>query len=275
MIEKIVSGGQTGADQAALDTALKLDIPHGGWIPKGRMTEKGRLPDKYRLHEMPGRDYAARTKQNVIDSDGTLILSHGELAGGSAYTKQAALTLKRACLHVDLDHITEMAAVEEIEKWIAGSAIRVLNVAGPRASKDPRIYGAACDVLEAVLYLDLAGFSTLRHLRPENQAGSAEANPDLPKTLSAAVKRLASGLTHRQKSLIANFSIHRLTSFGITLEPFLRQEFRLGAGNEDLLESCRIIARTEPISIKTACLIITKALKEHLRKRGDMLRIVK
>ena len=74
MIKKIISGGQTGADRAALDVAIKLGIRHGGWIPKGRKTEDGPLSDKYQLQEMPTASYPARTEQNVIDSDGTLII---------------------------------------------------------------------------------------------------------------------------------------------------------------------------------------------------------
>ena len=77
MIEKIMSGGQTGADRAALDFALKFFKPHGGWVPKGRLTEDGPLPEKYQLREMPTTSYPARTEQNVIDSDGTLIFFHG------------------------------------------------------------------------------------------------------------------------------------------------------------------------------------------------------
>ena len=83
MIEKIISGGQTGADQAALDAAIKYNFPHGGWIPKGRKTEDGRLPDEYKLKEMSTDSYKERTEQNVIDSDGTVIISHGDLTGGS------------------------------------------------------------------------------------------------------------------------------------------------------------------------------------------------
>ena len=86
MIKKIISGGQTGADRAALDTAIKIGIPQGGWIPKGRITEEGPLPDKYQLQEMSSDSYPERTEQNVIDSDGTLIISRGPLTGGSLYT---------------------------------------------------------------------------------------------------------------------------------------------------------------------------------------------
>ncbi len=83
-IKKIISGGQTGADQAALDFAIKHDIPHGGWIPKGRKTEDGIFPDKYHLQEMPTASYPKRTEKNILDSDGTLIFSKGTLTGGLA-----------------------------------------------------------------------------------------------------------------------------------------------------------------------------------------------
>ena len=87
---KIISGGQTGADRAALDFAIKHNIPHGGWMPKGRKAEDGPLPDRYQLEEMPTASHRARTEQNVIDSDGTVIISHGILTGGSAYTAKMA-----------------------------------------------------------------------------------------------------------------------------------------------------------------------------------------
>ena len=90
MLEKIVSGGQTGADRAALDFAIKQKIPHGGWVPKGGLAEDGPLPKKYKLTEMPTDSYQERTEQNVIDSDGTVIISHGKLTGGSAYTQKMA-----------------------------------------------------------------------------------------------------------------------------------------------------------------------------------------
>lgn len=101
MIRKIISGGQTGADRAALDVAIKMNIPHGGWIPKGRLTEEGPLPDRYQLKEMTTGSYPKRTEWNVTDSDGTLILTHGELTGGSKLTREYAHKHHKPCLHVD------------------------------------------------------------------------------------------------------------------------------------------------------------------------------
>jgi len=104
MLQKIISGGQTGADRAALDVAIEFNIPHGGWIPKGRKTEDGVLPDKYQLQEMPTASYPKRTEKNILDSDGTLILSHGKLTGGSALTVKVATKHDRPWLHVDLNN---------------------------------------------------------------------------------------------------------------------------------------------------------------------------
>jgi hypothetical protein len=77
MVKKIISGGQTGADRAALEFAIKHNIPHGGWIPKGRKAENGRIPDIFQLQEMPTDSYRARTEQNVIDSDDKGRISRG------------------------------------------------------------------------------------------------------------------------------------------------------------------------------------------------------
>ena len=148
MIIKIVSGGQTGADRAALDFAIKNNIPHGGWIPKGRLTEEGSLPAQYQLQEMATHSYAKRTEQNVIDSDGTLITSHGKLAGGSALTRQLTKKHQRPWLHIDFNKVSMQESAKQIKNWVDGNEIKTLNIAGPRASKDSRIYRKTLEVLK-------------------------------------------------------------------------------------------------------------------------------
>ena|SRR5688572_6575374 len=102
-VARIVSGGQTGADRAALDFALERGIPIGGWVPKGRLAEDGAIPERYAgLVETGSTDPAVRTARNVRDSDATLILSHGPLEGGSLFTWREATRLGRAVLHLDL-----------------------------------------------------------------------------------------------------------------------------------------------------------------------------
>ena len=145
---KIISGGQTGADRAALDAAIKLGIPHGGWLPKGRKTEEGPLPRKYKLSELESENYRDRTEQNVIDSDGTLIVSFSPLTGGSALTESLAIKHDRPCLVLNLEIVSHEEAADALEKWIRKYSINTLNVAGPRASGEPRIYGAVYALLK-------------------------------------------------------------------------------------------------------------------------------
>ncbi len=147
-IGKIISGGQTGADRAALDFAMARNIPYGGWLPKGRRTEDGALDPKYRLREMPTADYAKRTEQNVLDSDGTVVISHGFPVAGSALTLEFARRHERPCIHLDLKEISPETAAEKLVSWLVENRIRVLNVAGPRAGRDPAIYPAVMDLLE-------------------------------------------------------------------------------------------------------------------------------
>ncbi len=152
MITKIISGGQTGADRAALDFAIKYNIPYSGWIPKGRKAEDGRLPVHYQLQAMPSGVYSKRTEQNVLDSDGTLIVSYGFLAGGSALTREFAKRQKRPCIHVDMEDTAIDDAAKQVKAWIERKHIQVLNVAGPRVSEDPEIYDATMSLLESVLF---------------------------------------------------------------------------------------------------------------------------
>ena len=153
MLTKIISGGQTGADQAALDAAIGMGIPHGGWIPKGRLTEAGPLPDKYNFQEMHTEDYLERTKQNVLDSDGTVVFSHGDLEGGSKRTADFATEANKPFLHIDLNKTIHSESADVLATWIKTHSISVLNVAGSRASKDPNIYDRVRIVMELTIDL--------------------------------------------------------------------------------------------------------------------------
>jgi len=150
-IRKIISGGQTGVDRAALDVAMRHGIDHGGWIPKGRRTENGTLPEKYQLDEMSTTSYPKRTEKNILESDGTLIVSYGKLTSGSALTRKLAKKHGRPWLHIDLCRIQRMDAVRIVKRWLERNEIEVLNVAGPRASKDAAIYNEMVQLLSAVL----------------------------------------------------------------------------------------------------------------------------
>ena len=257
MLTKITSGGQTGADRAALDVAIEFKIPHGGWIPKGRRTEDGPLPDRYLLRETNNIGYPQRTELNILESDATLIFSHGKLAGGSALTNKLAIKHSRPCLHVNLNEISEYKAVEIIRFWIDAQEIDILNVAGSRSSKDPLIYESVKDLIKSVLYPP-----------PERITG------DSPKSVDEAVDRLISELPFKDKSTIAKMDKFDLSALPFTIGNYIREQFGLGRGNDELMQSCRSLAEEDDLHEETASMVIIEALWERLRQTHG-LRVVK
>lgn len=135
---RIISGGQTGVDRAALDVALALGIPCGGWCPKGRWAEDGPIDPRYPLRETSGSDPGERTRRNVAEADATLILASQPLAGGTAVTHDCAEKLGKVLLVIE--PCAADAARAAVAGWLAKHAPQVLNVAGPRESESPGIY---------------------------------------------------------------------------------------------------------------------------------------
>jgi hypothetical protein len=140
---KIVSGGQTGVDRAALDAALELGIEAGGWCPQGRLAEDGAIAEKYPLKELPKAGYLQRTKRNVIDSDGTVIIFFGNPAGGTQLTLEFCMKESRPHLLIDAQSLSVEQASVKIQRFIDKNNISILNVAGPRASEKAEAYGYA------------------------------------------------------------------------------------------------------------------------------------
>lgn len=147
-VRRIISGGQTGVDRAALDAAAEVGLKIGGTIPLGRWAEDGPISARYvGLEECDSAVPAVRTRLNVMNSDATLIVTHGKLAGGSALTAKFARELGKPFLHIDLAKMSIEAAKERVCLWLGAMEAHTLNIAGPRASKDPEIYD---DVLSLV-----------------------------------------------------------------------------------------------------------------------------
>lgn len=149
---EIWSGGQTGVDRAALDVAIELGIPCRGWVPRGRMAEDGPLSDRYEgLIETSSPSLEVRTRRNVRDSDATLIVAFGEVAGGTALARATAERLDRPLLVIDLSRESLRTAAQRVRDWLASLSRPLrLNVAGPRASTNADAYDAARRMLRSV-----------------------------------------------------------------------------------------------------------------------------
>jgi hypothetical protein len=249
-IEKIISGGQTGADRAALDISMAFGIPHGGWIPKGRKTEDGRLPDRYRMKEVLSISYAQSSQMNVLDSDGTLIVSHGRLTGVPASTQELSKKHRRPCLHIDLEEIAYDKATDIVCSWIEIRGIHTLNVAGPRATRDPNIYEATKELLKRIIQ---------RYM---------------PQTVEDAVERMLSLLSPKDKNSIAHMEEDQLHQLHPSVGVYIQRRFGLWSENKRLVKSCMELAGSERIDGEDASAVIIKEIWKKLRE-SHLLRIVK
>ena len=255
-IKKVISGGQTGADQAALDAAIEMGIPHGGWVPLGRLTEKGRLPSRYKMQEINAIDYDQRTELNIMDSDGTLLFSHGELTGGSALTKRLARKHLKPCLHVDINNLSEYKAVEIIKSWLEVRKIETLNVAGPRARENSDRYDAVLNIMKSVLYPP-----------PEKIAVKH------PKCVAEAVDILISIMSKKEKVAISRLDEADISYPSKNLSQFIGKKFGLETGNEPLMQSCLQISNNNNLDWSGASAVIIKELWLKLHETHRLRRV--
>ena len=168
--DKIVSGGQTGVDQGALDFALMHGMDCGGWCPKGRECETGRIPDKYPLLEISSDDYNERTRRNILTADATLVITaRGRMEEGTRLTLSWAGEYQKPYYHLDLDEmqVPDKPLMQDLKKWLAEHPVNTLNVAGNRESTSPGICKITVKILEDLYGItgqDLQGWDYLRRM---------------------------------------------------------------------------------------------------------------
>jgi len=265
MLKKIISGGQTGADRAALDVAIKFNIEHGGWIPKGRKTEDGPLPVKYQLLEMGTNDYRQRTKQNIIDSHGTVIISRGNLTGGSKLTQSFAMVVGKPNCYLDLLAAEEFDAAIILKSFILENNIHTLNVAGPRLSHHPGIYRDVKTILEAMLYLLF--LDTQEDLRFKEYIPAAPVKEDFPHTMEEALDLLCEDLPLKTKIFIAKFKSRNIHMLYFTLLDYIRHRVGFDMENQPLLKDCSAwMENDDYYTIEDAVMAILKRFKQDLEK---------
>ena len=264
-LAQIISGGQTGADQAALNAAIEMGVAHGGFVPRGRLTEEGPLPAHYALCEMPTRSYPKRTEKNVLSSDGTAIFSHGPLKGGSRLTREMAQRHGKPWIHLDFEEVSAIGAALAIFNWVTRHRINVLNVAGSRASEDQRIYDKTFKALRGLLILVLAD-QTLAPVAPP-------ALQNCPRSIGQAVDRLISALPLKMRVAIANMPVEDISALNTNLGNYIRVHYGLNEGNRLLLEDCRRAGSGQPMDEAAASALILLKLSEELRRTHRLRRI--
>ncbi|MCF6247934.1 MAG: putative molybdenum carrier protein [Desulfobacula sp.] len=272
MLKKIISGGQTGADQAALDVAIKFNIPHGGWIPKGRKTEDGPLPVWYHLVEMDSSDYKERTKQNIIDSHGTLIISRGKLTGGSKLTQSYAKVIGRPCIYLDLMANEDFESAVFLKSFVLENQIEILNVAGPRLSHHPWIYDDVKTILEALLYLLFLDTHQDMVLAPDTRPQVLR--EEFPAKLDDAVSLIKEDLSFKTKTFLARLEQNQIQKPYFLLLESIRYRVGFDHENQLLMEDCSKFFNMTGATIEDAVMAIIKQLKQQLEKEYS-LRVVK
>lgn len=164
IVKKIVSGGQTGVDRAALDMAFAFDLDCGGWCPKERWAEDAPISPKYPLVETATREPSERTKLNVKDSDGTLVfIKTLPIDKGTQLTITEAKKFNKPLLVFTLNLSND---IDSIHEWLTCYNIQTLNVAGPRESQNPGIYDDTCALLHQLFHSKPSStLFALRHVK--------------------------------------------------------------------------------------------------------------
>ena len=274
MIGKILSKGQTGVELAALDLAIKLGLAHGGWTPRGRRNQEGPLPKIYRLQETVSVGFQQAMERNVMDSDGTLLISRGQKSPEIRYAVQMALKHQQQLLHIDLRQHTLFDAASLVNSWSDLQHIKVVHVTGPTARDDHNIYRQSQKILETAFYLGFVKSGLHPRKGDVHLQVSPEGQREYPKTVEEAVERLKAALPLKDRTLMANMQNDELEHLHSGLSEYIKQNFGLYAGNIPLLQSCAKMGQLVHPLPDEACRVILRMLWEDLHKT-HRLRIIK
>lgn len=259
IVRKIVSGGRSGVERAALDLAIQLGISHGGWVPQGRVVDDGRLASRYRLTETAFTDGPVNDEANLKMSDGLLLLTRGALSGPATEVLARAQAHQHPYLLIDLDRHTRFQSSLLINSWLNSEQIEVLYITGPTANEDHRIY---LDTIECFR----TAWWALMMAEPIARRNQYETRPDQPRSLVEAVERLVRELPLKDKVTIANMSADEIHGLNTTLGRYVQKQFGLWEGNGDLIRSCRSAAERPHLADEDIATLIIDRLARELRK---------
>ena len=277
MIRKIISGGQTGVEMAALDVDVKLGSPHGGMTGRGMRNEDGAIERRYGLKEVASMGYKKAMEENVLLSDGTLVISRGIKSVEGRYAVETALRHDRQFLHVDLSQHSAFEAASLISSWVSMNHVSIAFVTGPTAHLDDQIYHDVKKILETAVYLEFVKTGLHPH-RPEQTPAVLDnedaENVEFPRSVEDAVQRLKQVLPLKDRTTMANMEADELNHLHTGLGEYIKQKFGLYLDNDSLIASCANLSNLSRPLPDEACAVILKALWKDLRDTHK-LRIVK
>jgi hypothetical protein len=274
MIEKIISSGIPGAEQAALDASIKLGIAYGGWIPKEGHGTVAPVADKYNLIEMPTANQTEILKKNIRESDGTLILSHGTLSSKEENAANSTRRYSTPLLHVDLNSTGAFNAASLINDWIIENDLTILHVTGPSENEDEKIYPAALDILQAVYFLNLTETSMNQPMGTQNMLTQPLIAEPPPKTAESVVDIIISEMHLKDRTLLANLREEEIAPLQLTLGLYIKKKLDIWLKDETLSHSCMQAAKKKNMDTSNMPMVIIKLMWKKLRDT-HRLRVVK
>ncbi len=274
MIEKIVSGGRTGVEMAALDAAIKVGMAYGGWIPKNNGEFGDMKANKYNLTEMSTTHRVETFKKNIRESDGTLMLSHGTLSKDVKTTKNTIQRYSTPLLHVDLSSTNAFNAASLINDWLIDNDLNILHVTGPTENEDDNIYSATLDILQAVYFLNLTETSMNHSMGVQNLLAQPLKTAVPPKTVEAAVDNIINEMHLKDRTLMANLKKEELAPLQLTLGLYIQKKLDLWSQDATLTHACEAAAEKEKLDKSNLPMVLIKMMWKKL-KDTHRLRVVK
>jgi Circularly permutated YpsA SLOG family/Domain of unknown function (DUF6794) len=259
-IKKIISSGTLGTESAALDVAIRLKIPYGGYAISSPVLEIERRNHQYRLTRKSFQDSQSKDEANLQIAEGTLIFSHGLLTDDLDYLRTFAQACEHPCLHIDLAQSPPLNAAFQIDRWARRHTIETLFITGATMLEDGLIYQATYNILYSFLMIGKDSYPN-----QENKQATAP-NKSWPRTVDEAVQRLIEELPLKDKTTIANMSASELAPLNNNLGRHIRNWFGLNAENHTLLWSCAKEAGKTALTEKEASAIIISCLALELEK---------
>jgi hypothetical protein len=264
MIEKIISGGNEGSERAALDAAQKYGIPHSGWIHHMRAEERDKLLASYHLSIIPALDPRAAIRRNVMNADGTLILTVGATAGNTDYARHMTLKSGMQLLGIDLKQYSPLAAASLIASWLEMNHVKRVYITGPAEINRQSAYTLSRKTIEAAILLRLARPAD-GNIRETRTGNTDRTGKKWPKTVAEAVDMLISDLFLKDKTRISAMQPQELDALLPTLGMYIKETFGLLGGNHALIKSCMHSTHATRMIPDEACAIIIKSLWNKLQ----------